>query len=1432
MQRKKAAKSGLESLGAWVRKRLRGNAHPRRRRFNPCRLRFESLEDRSLLVVADIVDVWPDPRNTPVANVAVNFTEPVFGVSSNGFRLTRNGEAVDLSGISIQETRLWTYAFDLSAVTTAEGRYQFTLVAQNSGITDRIGEPLQNDAVEEWLTDMTRPIADFVAVTPDPRNSTVGNVVVNFDEYVTGVSIEDFQLTRDGQPVDLAGVFVSPITPMQYVIDLSSVTVAEGEYQLDLIVDGSAIQDRAGNALAASVVEDWRVDVTAPIADILDVSPDPRNGEVSIVRIHFDEPVTGLSLDDLRLTLGGEPIDLSSLVMTQINPLEYTLDLSSVTTRTGSYQLTLVAANSEIVDQAANKLQRNAVDDWFVADIPLITDPGIVARDTATGDIWATRFNGSDYIHEKIFDMASAYQWQTPLTADTDGDGRDEVLARDAATGAWWRIQYDGARFESKIIGNWSPTFGYADLQIADINGDGRSDVVGRNSSGSWWALVFDGTNYQNQFLNGWNTTATYRNLMTADIDGDGRDNVIGQDIATGKWWAIRHDGAKFFSQNITKWNGVDDYAGAYAADVDGDGRKDIVGFNRVTGEWRTISFDGTKFTDQIIANWDPSSEWLDILVGDIDGDKRADLVGRESRYGNWWVIRNTDSTLKNEILGNWNPVHQYLNVQLADINGDGAVDLIGRNSTGAWWAAEYDGTRLRNRFLGGWNISDRWENLMVRDIDGDGKENVVGRNADTGDWWAIHAFGSEYESVILARWNRDLLFMGINAADLDGNGIQEIIGWDTYNGDWYRLHYEVAGFKSQVISNWKPRPQLVDYTEVQLADLDGVNGPELIGWDARHGNWWATLIGPSGATQKFLGHWSTTVNWGRILYGDIDGDGRADIVARDPVSGDWWAIRYNGTTITNGRIGNWNPTNSYSHISLADMNGNGHMEIVGLDSTGSWWTVTFDNPGFQNHFLGGWNNPALWRDILIADIDGDGRSDVLGRHAPSGNWQAIRFNGTTFTNLKIGNWNPLHEYSHVQIADINGDGVGDLVGQNDRGSWWAGIFGGTTLQNVFLNGWNATIPWINLIVADTDGDGRAEVIGMDPTTGSWWAIRFGGSGYFSQRIGNWLPNHIYQRIYAIDLNGDRRTDIVAQDLTSGEWLAIQYDGTKFHTQTFLNWNPSRTWDDIVFGEVPGVSNAMLRKQIIDEIPGLLNTLAADRLAAARALLDWSANKTDYALDPAVERITSSYAASNSVANVYYYLFSPSQGGGWCGVFAQVYDGILKIFGYQSFTVDFGDIRDGLTHVSVIVPVKNADGADRYYMFDPLFNVTYHDRSTDNLLTYFDMLDYVNAGRVADIEVVRGTVEQRDWISTIPMNTSELVLDTQVGNFWVYAYSGYGLDVHLRDNEALFVANGYSPGMTGWITLMQTRVFNVGQSLNPDVAAGFVSELRARNIAI
>lgn len=343
----------------------------------------------STLPTADIIDVTPDPRNTAVGTVTVDFNEDVTGVDITDFTLTKDGVPVSLTAIAVTQSAVdpTLYTLDLTNVTNAAGNYVFTL--KTSDIKDLANNPLAASVNDTWSF-VTAPTADIIDIAPDPRNTAVGVVTVDFSQEVSNVDITDFALTRDNQLVPLTGIAVtkSAVDPTLYTLNLSNVTTTDGTYIFTL--NPSDIKDAANNTLVGSVSDTWFTDSTTPTADIVDITPDPRNTNAGTVTVNFSENVTGVDIADFTLTRDNTPVNISGLSVTQVNAKQYTLNLSSVTATSGNYVLSLNAANSGIKDGVNNSFAVNATDAWVTdstlptVDIVDITpDP----RNMAVGEV-------------------------------------------------------------------------------------------------------------------------------------------------------------------------------------------------------------------------------------------------------------------------------------------------------------------------------------------------------------------------------------------------------------------------------------------------------------------------------------------------------------------------------------------------------------------------------------------------------------------------------------------------------------------------------------------------------------------------------------------------------------------------------------------------------------------------------------------------------------------------------------------------------------------------------------------------------------------------------------------------------------------------------------------------------------------------------------
>lgn len=367
-------------------------------------------------VVPGTVTVDPDPRSTAVGVVTVNFSESVTGVNLTDFVLTRDGGSVSLAGLTVNEVTPSQYTIDLNLVTGAAGDYVLSIQGTNSLIFDLAGNPIQTGLIglDSWTVESIGPTASLSI--PSPRMTAANDLTVSFTKPVdvTQVDLMDLRLELDAGggfvEIPITGGSVTPggagAFEDTFTVDISGDTATEGTYRVTLVASDSGIIDQAGIELGADASTTFSVDTTAPTVDIIDIAPDPRNSAVGLVNILFDEDVTGLDLanaeTDFNLLfddgLGGGQmaVSLASLTVTQETARRYTIDLSTLTTAQGDYELQIVS-NTGIQDIAGNSLEDamlgtpdlGALDEWFngtdivnpTVDIVDVTTP----RNTSAG---------------------------------------------------------------------------------------------------------------------------------------------------------------------------------------------------------------------------------------------------------------------------------------------------------------------------------------------------------------------------------------------------------------------------------------------------------------------------------------------------------------------------------------------------------------------------------------------------------------------------------------------------------------------------------------------------------------------------------------------------------------------------------------------------------------------------------------------------------------------------------------------------------------------------------------------------------------------------------------------------------------------------------------------------------------------------------------
>lgn len=317
--------------------------------------------------VVATAQVNPNIRNTSLSGLVIGFDKPVTGNVGKSLSLTRNGGPnLFPASPSISSSDQTTYSLSgLAGLTTDSGDYVFSIKAAGSGILDALGNPLQNDASTTFSVDNVAPTVSISSVTPLLRGTPVNSLTITFSEPVTGFSLANLTLSRDGG--------ANLLTPSQTLTTsdnvtftlagLTSLTAAQGHYTLTLTATGSGITDIAGNPLAATVTTTWQTVLTLAVSSMTQTT----GGVV----IHFTRPFdpSTLNLYDTA-TAGFGPADVT-LVGAATGPVRGSLivapDNQTVTfMKTGAilppdtYTVTLRSATNGFKDVTGNLLDGDA----------------------------------------------------------------------------------------------------------------------------------------------------------------------------------------------------------------------------------------------------------------------------------------------------------------------------------------------------------------------------------------------------------------------------------------------------------------------------------------------------------------------------------------------------------------------------------------------------------------------------------------------------------------------------------------------------------------------------------------------------------------------------------------------------------------------------------------------------------------------------------------------------------------------------------------------------------------------------------------------------------------------------------------------------------------------------------------------------------------
>jgi hypothetical protein len=138
---------------------------------------------------------------------------------------------------------------------------------------DQYGNPISSVINTNFAYESNPPVADITDISPDPRNTAVGNIYIAFSRIVriSDVDISDFSLTLNGSSVSLTGLSISNTPDGTYSsysssfwVNISTKTTAEGTYVFTLNATGSGIRTRGNSLLVDDASDMWVMDLTPP----------------------------------------------------------------------------------------------------------------------------------------------------------------------------------------------------------------------------------------------------------------------------------------------------------------------------------------------------------------------------------------------------------------------------------------------------------------------------------------------------------------------------------------------------------------------------------------------------------------------------------------------------------------------------------------------------------------------------------------------------------------------------------------------------------------------------------------------------------------------------------------------------------------------------------------------------------------------------------------------------------------------------------------------------------------------------------------------------------------------------------------------------------------------------------------------------------------
>ncbi len=334
---------------------------------------WQSTGDDILEIVA-ITGVPDGFIEQQVTHLQVIFNKPIndstFTYEDLSLKLQGGDNLID-APLAITALDSVTYEVDLSALTTGNGYYNFTV--QAADIQDYNGFNGASGRNITWNQYLDVPaVQNFIGFPENGITSRLDSVTLAFNVPIDTATLRTDHIRIYKDSVVQAGFvniyYISSDFKTISVSGISNIITGDGLY--DFVVDMTAIRSTEGNYGIDQQSESFTIDNNGPKIVSLNLSTERGLDaqHVTYIDIQFDEPVEGFNIASVELTRNGDPVFLSITQLTypDNNDLSFWRAgyLDMLTYHEGNYEFTV--STDGLLDALGNEGNDDSTITWLV----------------------------------------------------------------------------------------------------------------------------------------------------------------------------------------------------------------------------------------------------------------------------------------------------------------------------------------------------------------------------------------------------------------------------------------------------------------------------------------------------------------------------------------------------------------------------------------------------------------------------------------------------------------------------------------------------------------------------------------------------------------------------------------------------------------------------------------------------------------------------------------------------------------------------------------------------------------------------------------------------------------------------------------------------------------------------------------------------------